>query len=295
MRRHVLLMLIENAVNSISVQDKIAKLEQRLKEFGWTNRKFGEAYDTVKSSIPKPKAGAISTSQFGGGSISKTPTKSVPELYADYLESKLTEHEPKEKIDFDSREITDADIPGHIPAGQFDDSKTGTGPKDKPISDESVIDALKMLAANLGPKGRDKTIVLAARLNIDSELIEGAGFGSLPPNYTDEDVWNILKISRKNGKQIPFIDHAWQPFYMEALEDLKELPSEVRDHIIELLTSSEPKETTYPVVNKDSMVDDPIRNKGIRKVYEAKLIDDLVIESADGINVISAGTKVRLI
>lgn len=60
------------------------------------------------------------------------------------------------------------------------------------------------------------------------------------------------------------------------------------------MTSSEPRDITYPSVNKDSLVDDPIRNKGVRRVYEAKLVEDLVIESADGIKIIMVGTKIMV-
>jgi hypothetical protein len=193
-------------------------------------------------------------------------------------------------IGSNKEEITDSDIPGSLPTVSYNDGNTPGIVKDKSIRDEGVIDSLKLLATNLGPMGRDKAIVLAARFDIDSELIEAAGLGTLPPNYTDEDVWNILKLSA-NGKK-KFIDGVWQPFYIEALEDVKELPGDVRDHIVELLTSQEPRDITYPSVNKDSLVDDPARNQGVRKVYEAKLVEDLVIESENGIRIISTGARI---
>jgi len=276
-------------------REAVAQLEKVLKDNGWDNRKFNELFDLASKKNKEQQ----SNQGHGGlrpsfGQSQEKSKKTTGDIYLELLRAEAEKYKPKETIDLsDTSEITDVDIPGHIPADQFKDSEIGSGPKEKPIRDESVIDALKLLAVNLGPMGRDKAIVIAARLGIDSELIEGAGFGTLPSNYTDSDVWNILKMSKdKAGKPTPFYDGAWQPFYIDAIEDLKDLPHDVREHIVEILTSEEPRETTYPTSDKNSLVDDPVRNPSIKKVYEAKLVKDLVIESSNGMFVINAGSKI---
>jgi hypothetical protein len=296
---HSKLMLLFEA--SFESRDVIIGLEKVLRSNGYSHSKLNDVYNLAVSKskeLNKQEYGGMRPSfSQTGKSISK---KSIGEIYKELLQVEVDKIKKDENlvsndeygIGSNKEEITDSDIPGSLPTVAYSDRDAPATIKDKSIRDENTIDVLKLLATNLGPMGRDKAIVLAARFDIDNELIEAAGLGALPPNYTDEDVWNILKLSA-NGKK-KFIDSAWQPFYIEALEDIKELPGDIRDHIVELLTSSEPRDITYPSVNKDSLVDDPIRNKGVRRVYEAKLVEDLVIESADGIKIIMVGTKIMV-
>jgi hypothetical protein len=290
-----LLVLFEGSFENKGI---ITGLEKNLKEHGWTNTMFNKAYEqahelTKKQNKQQDSKGGLKP-MFGQSVQSLGLTKTASDYYKEILQNNWDKIDNDKLSNDKGDEITDADIEGHIPAEHTTDIVSE--PKTKSVKDESVIDALQLLAKNLGPLGKDKTLVIAARFGIDRELIEGAGLGSLPPNYNDEDVWNLLSISKdkRTGKPIKFVDSTWQPFYIDAVDSLQDLPNDVREHIVEMLTSDDPKETTYPVKNDNSMMDDPTINKNIKKVYEAKLIKDLVIESNDSINIIEAGTIILI-
>lgn len=149
---------------------------------------------------------------------------------------------------------------------------------DSKLPDEAVIDVLQYLQRVMSP---DRVRAVAARFNIDSDIYQLAGLGSLPENYTDEDVWNTMDI----GKQKPFYDHVWQPFYIKSLEKLQNLPNEIKLEIEKIIDSHQnKKEVQYP-----------IDNETIGTAFEAKLLEDLIIEEKEEVTIISAGTFLKLL
>ena len=132
-------------------------------------------------------------------------------------------------------------------------------------SDAAAIEILKELPYqfekinNTRYTNKDLTRALAARLKLDPDIIDTAGLGQLPQNYTDEDVWKIMD-ERVHGK---FIDSAWQPLYMAAVGLVKQMPH----GIFKELSSG---------------------------IHEAKLRlkDDIIIERNGVVDVIPAGSLI---
>jgi hypothetical protein len=144
--------------------------------------------------------------------------------------------------------------------------------KETKIKDEAIVDILIYLKKVLNP---DRVRAIAARFNIDPDLYQLAGLGSLPENYNDEDVWKTMNISKNN----PFYDHVWQPFYIESLKKLQELPKEIKQEIESIIEkSSYKREIDYPITkNKHNIT------------YEAKLLENILIND-NGMKIIPAGT-----
>lgn len=164
--------------------------------------------------------------------------------------------------------------------GELDHGSAAPEASDK-LRDESVVDVLSYLSNYW--KNKDKVRVVAARLGIDPDLYELAGLGKIPSDPSDEDVWKTMDMSKK-GK-LPFYQSAWQPFYIDAMQDLKSLPDEVKDEIQTIVQSgSEAK----------SDVEYPIDDKNVGRTFESKLLDDIILESDGFINIIPKGTKIRI-
>ncbi len=305
-----LLMLFENSEELIN-RDRVVRLENKLKELGWTNKKFNEAYDFVKANMPKPKKEGFSTSQFGGSITKDTPKQpKFIELYGDYLEGKIKELEEKmvkkpgivdlsdgekEEPEFYVPGVSDGLPPENVNMVQYKDDN-----KSKPLSSadpgkhgERVVKALEILASSLGKYGKDRALAIAYRQGIDPELIAAAGLGSIPYDCTDEDIWDLfdeqtkVHISRNKetgtvDKNLPFYDHVWQPFYIESLKYLR------GDQKFE-------DETDDYLHGEDDYLPDETKQKIIdilTSESKVKLIKDLMVESSSGMCVINAGSKI---
>lgn len=150
------------------------------------------------------------------------------------------------------------------------------------LHDEAIIDVLKYLTKYL--RNKDRIRVIAARLGIDSDLYQAAGLGIVPDDYDDEDIWNTMDMSDQGSQ--PFYKSVWQPFYIESMEKLRELPLGVKAEIRKIVSDSPKREVTYPINN-------PHIDSGI--TYEAKLIDDLIIENNGKLSIIPKNHSIFIV
>ena len=179
-----------------------------------------------------------------------------------------------------------------VPSGKVDDldvdinlidkpiEKDVSAPeKDDPVRDEAIVDILEYLQRVLN---KDRVRAIAARFHIDPDLYQLAGLGNLPDNYSDEDVWNTMSMS----KDRPFHDHIWQPYYIESLYKLQNLPSEVKEAVKDILQQhSQPREVEYPIDDRTSGT-----------TFEAvTLLQDLIIESDGKMLIIPSDTKICIV
>jgi len=145
-------------------------------------------------------------------------------------------------------------------------------PDENPYSytDEGFVDVLKYLAWLW--KSKDRVRVLAKRFDVHPDLYAAAGLGNIPEDPTDEDIWNTMDMSRKGDKM--FINSTWQPYYMDTLEKLDELPDEVKEQIRSLLEKAEENKVQYESV---------------------KLVEDIAIATDKGVELIAAGSIIKLL
>lgn len=219
--------------------------------------------------------------------------------YIEWLKSEVNKVQKRQKEHgLEQSKIDDIDL---LPAEQLpQDLEYKKEPK---IKDEAIIDVLSSLPRLISsPKAKksreDKNITLtktakggvlfsdkdliravAARMGIDADIYEAAGFGRLPDNYNDEDVWKTMDAS-KNGT-IPFVPSKWQILYTDAIQAISALPKDIKDEISNILEKgSSPKDVHYPVKS-----DLPYDDTGT--TYESiKLLDDIILEDNNGICII---------
>lgn len=150
------------------------------------------------------------------------------------------------------------------------------------IKDEAIIDVLKYLA-NLW-RNKDRVRVLAARFGIDPEIYQAAGLGNLPDDYDDKDVWNTMDKSNMGTEQ--FKQSVWQPFYIDTLEKLKELPDDIKDEIADKIAMK--KNVHFPVRSDRSYNDTGM-------AFEGVLLDDLIIDDNNSMFIISKGENIVVV
>lgn len=158
------------------------------------------------------------------------------------------------------------DIPlmGHQ---EIDNNMESEGPKEH-LKDQSIIDVLKYLVHYF--RSRDRVRVLAARFGLDPDIYAAAGLGNIPQDYNDEDIWNTMDQSGQGN--VPFYKSAWQPYYIESLDKINDLPKEIKQEIADIVQQgNETKDNvSYPVRS-----DDQYNDIGI--AYEAKLLNNIDI------------------
>jgi len=163
------------------------------------------------------------------------------------------------------------------------DPSMAAEPADNQFKDEGVIDVLKYLS-NLW-RSRDRVRVIAARLGIDPDIYAAAGLGNIPDDYDDEDIWNTMDQS--NHGQVEFYQSKWQPYYIDTMERLKELPDDIKQEISDIVQKSKEhkRDVSFPVRS-----DRPYDDEG--QAFEGRLLNDLVIEEENSITVLSKGSSV---
>lgn len=182
---------------------------------------------------------------------------------------KLLELVPKQE-ETDIEQLTEPfDFGPSIPADAEHKEPEGSIYSDI-YTDEGFIDVLKYLAWLW--KSKDRVRVLAKRFGVNPDLYAAAGLGVIPENPTDEDIWNTMDMSKKG--EIKFVDSTWQPYYMDTLERLQNLPQEDKDHIISILEKAQENQTKFESV---------------------KLVEDLMILTENGMHVVPRGSSIKLI
>ena len=152
--------------------------------------------------------------------------------------------------------------------------------KQEKIKDEAIVDVLQYLQRIMKP---DRVRAIAARFHVDPDIYMMAGLGNLPENYTDEDVWKTMDMSEDK----PFYDHIWQPFYIDSFSKLQNLPDEIKDEINDIVErASNKREVEYPVDNE---------SERYSTTFEAKILEDIILEDKTGIKIISAGTYLNFL
>jgi hypothetical protein len=209
--------------------------------------------------------------------------KSVDGNSSNYLKELQILHDKYENENNENLDISKDDLPLSGHDGIHRDYEAPE--KEKPVADDAVVSVLEYLSKLW--RNKDRVRVIAARFKLDPDVYLAAGLGNLPSDYKDEDVWNTMDASR--GGNVEFKDSIWQPFYIESLERLKELPEEVKADIAEILQKSkeDKKAQSYP---RDS--NNPFKDDGTAYESKAKLVDSIMVEGKDGYIMIDKGTIV---
>jgi hypothetical protein len=275
-------LITEDAVKWIDLAEDLARTLRR--SHGYTPEQIRNIYKQSQIASKRPEDKAKDYFKLLDAELQKLKEKE--EISDDFIPTSDEEIPTGKMAPEKEKKVSDEAIIGVLEylvkvfEGAQLPSTTGYKRGDDSFIKQKMTDDERIKTINASPK--DKVRVLAARLKIDPDIYLTAGFGSLPENYTDEDVWKTMDASKK-GK-VPFYDSVWQPLYMDSLERLQNLSEEERAEIKGILDqhSEKVEKVTYPINSKE-----------VGSVYEARLVDDIMIISESGPMVISKGSKIK--